>query len=232
MHLLAKLGFTQSYTYFTWRNTKQELTEYLTELSRGPGLDYFRPNFFANTPDILHEYLQTGGEAAFKVRLVLAALLSPSYGIYSGYEFAENVAMREGSEEYLNSEKYELRHRRWSPEEGTLIAYIRRINEIRRSNPPFGFLTGLRFHETHNEQVLAFSKTLPDSDPILVVVNLDPFRAQQARVALDLWPGGSPAPMGRMLELLSGQDLKWQAPELELSLDPAVEPAQVLRVGA
>ncbi|MGH2756536.1 MAG: alpha-1,4-glucan--maltose-1-phosphate maltosyltransferase, partial [Actinomycetota bacterium] len=152
MHALAKLGFTQSYTYFTWRNTKWELTEYLTELAHTPVAEFYRPNFFANTPDILHEYLQTGGPPAFKIRLVLASLLSPSYGIYSGFELCENVPVKEGSEEYLNSEKFELRPRDWK-KGPNLIGYITRINDVRKKHPALERLTNLTFHDADKDAI-------------------------------------------------------------------------------
>jgi starch synthase (maltosyl-transferring) len=233
MRLLAKLGFTQSYTYFTWRTHKDELTEYLEELTQTEIADYFRPNFFTNTQDILTEFLQTGGRAAFKIRLALASLLSPSYGVYSGYEFCENVPLKEGSEEYLDSEKYELRHRSWEREDGTLIPYIRRINQIRHEEPAFRLLTNLRFHATGNEQVLAFSKTVPGRDPILVVISLDPFSPQEAAVKLDREEldvdTSAPYPVQ---EMLSGVSLQWQGPENRVALDPEIEPAQIFRIGA
>ena len=185
MYRLAKLGFTQSYTYFTWRNSKQELTDYLVELSQTNLAEYFRPNFFTNTQDILTEFLQLGGPPAFKIRLALAALLSPSYGVYSGFEFCENVPLRAGSEEYLHSEKYQLRHRDWAREEGTLIPYVRKINQIRRGHPALELLTNLRFHESHNDEVLAFSKTVPGHDPILGLVSLDPSTKQEASISLE-----------------------------------------------
>jgi starch synthase (maltosyl-transferring) len=232
MHLLAKLGFTQSYTYFTWRNEKGELTDYLTELTRPDVAAYFRPNFFTNTQDILTEYLQRGGPPAFKVRLALASLLSPSYGIYSGFEFYENVPLREGSEEYLDSEKYELRHRNWDQEDGTLIPYVRRINEIRRANPALALLTNLRFEETGNENVIAFSKTTPGHDPILVLVNLDPSTSQEATITLDDEIAGAGTASYRVHELISGAVREWPRHATEVALDPAVEPVLIFRIGA
>ena len=185
MRELAKLGFTQSYTYFTWRNTKWELEEYLTELTQTEMVHYFRPNFFTNTPDILHEYLQTGGPPAFKVRLVLAALLSPAYGVYSGFELFENTPREQGSEEYLDSEKYELRPRDYSKRKGTLMPYIKRINEIAESIR-CSAATNLRFHHVDKANLMAFSKAAPGQDPILVVVNLNPFHWEEGIVSLDL----------------------------------------------
>jgi starch synthase (maltosyl-transferring) len=231
MKLLAKLGFTQSYTYFTWRNDKHELMEYLVELTQTEMADYFRPNFFTNTQDILTAYLQEGGPPAFKVRLALASLLSPSYGIYSGFEFFENVPLREGSEEYLHSEKYQVQHRDWHEENGTLIPYIRRLNQIRRQEPALSILTNLRFLESGNDQVLAFSKTAVGRDPLLVLVNLDPVHKQDATIALD----GSGLDLGqsqshRVHELISGVTADWKSAGATIMLDPQLEPAQIFRI--
>ncbi|MDQ0913192.1 starch synthase (maltosyl-transferring) [Streptomyces canus] len=183
MHTLAQIGFQQSYTYFTWRTTKEELTEYLSELS-GEAASYMRPNFFANTPDILHEFLQHGGRPAFALRAVLAATLSPTWGIYSGYELAENTPLREGSEEYLNSEKYQLKARDWDTPD-TLAPLITQLNTIRRRHPALQRLRNLRFHHTDNGAVIAYSKRTGD-DTVLVVVNLDPHHTQEATVSLDM----------------------------------------------
>jgi starch synthase (maltosyl-transferring) len=169
MTTLAKIGFSQSYTYFTWKNTKAELTEFLAQLMSWS--DYYRPNFFANTPDILHEYLQTGGRPAFEARLVLAATLSPSYGIYSGYENCENVPVREGSEEYLDSEKYEVKKRKL---QGPLLPLIRKLNEIRRAQPALQRFDNLRLLDTHSEHVFAYAK-----GPLVCVVNLDPVQTRE-----------------------------------------------------
>ncbi|CAL9417478.1 maltotransferase domain-containing protein [Streptomyces sp. enrichment culture] len=187
MHTLAQIGFQQSYTYFTWRNSKQELTEYLTELS-GEAASYMRPNFFANTPDILHAYLQHGGRPAFEVRAVLAATLSPTWGIYSGYELCENTPLREGSEEYLDSEKYQLRPRDWeaAEREGRTIApLITKLNTLRRENPALRQLRDLHFHHADQEPVIAYSKR-KGSNTVLVVANLDPHHTQEATVSLDM----------------------------------------------
>jgi starch synthase (maltosyl-transferring) len=174
MHALAKIGFSQSYTYFTWRNSKAEITEYLTELSRPDVAAFFRPNLFANTPDILHEYLQTGGPAAFRVRLVLAATLGPSYGIYSGFEHAERVPMRRGSEEYLDSEKYEAKRRRL---DGPLLDLAGRLNAVRRAQPALQRIGPLRFIDTENQQILAYIKG-EGATAVLVAANLDPAARQ------------------------------------------------------
>ncbi|MEU5702626.1 alpha-1,4-glucan--maltose-1-phosphate maltosyltransferase [Streptomyces aurantiacus] len=191
MHTLGAIGFQQSYTYFTWRNTKEELTEYLTELS-GDAAAHMRPNFFVNTPDILHEFLQHGGRGAFELRAVLAATLSPTWGVYSGFELCEGAAVREGSEEYLNSEKYQLRPRDWesAEREGRSIApLITRLNAIRRRSPALRQLRNLRFHHTDKEAVLAYSKSVTDArgtNTVVVVVNLDPHHTQEATVSLDM----------------------------------------------
>jgi starch synthase (maltosyl-transferring) len=164
MRTLGKIGFHQSYTYFTWRNSKDELTEYLLELS-GPAAAYMRPNFFANTPDILHEYLQHGGPPAFRIRAVLASMLSPTWGIYSGYELCENTPLRPGSEEYLDSEKYQYRPRDWeaAARDGLGIApFITDLNRIRNSHPALHWLRNLRFHHVDQPELICFSKRVPE----------------------------------------------------------------------
>ncbi|MGQ5227968.1 alpha-1,4-glucan--maltose-1-phosphate maltosyltransferase [Streptomyces sp. yara] len=231
MHTLAQIGFQQSYTYFTWRNTKQELTEYLTELS-GEAASYMRPNFFANTPDILHAYLQHGGRPAFEVRAVLAATLSPAWGIYSGYELCENTPLREGSEEYLDSEKYQLKPRDWeaaSREGRTIAPLITRLNAIRRDHPALRRLRNLRFHRTDNDSVLAYSKR-QGSDVVLVVVNLDPHHVQEATVSLDMpqlgleWHESVP-----VRDELTGETYHWGSTDY-VRLEPGRAPAHVLHV--
>jgi starch synthase (maltosyl-transferring) len=187
LRALAAAGFQQSYTYFTWRNTKAELTEYVTELARETSA-YLRPNFFVNTPDILHSYLQRGGRPAFEVRAVLAATLSPSWGVYAGYELCENTALREGSEEYRHSEKYELRPRDWeaAEREGRSIApLISRLNRVRRRNPALQQLRDVHFHPTDNDRVIAYSKR-SGTNTVIVVANLDPHHTQEATVSLDM----------------------------------------------
>jgi starch synthase (maltosyl-transferring) len=230
MRSLAKLGFSQSYTYFTWRNSKWELTEYLAELTQTEMALYFRPNFFTNTQDILHEYLQTGGPPAFKVRLVLAALLSPSYGVYSGFEFFENVPREPGSEEYLNSEKYELRPRAYDSEH-SLIPYITKINDIRRKHPALAELTNLHFHHADKDSIIAFSKSSPGSDPILAVVNLNPFHWEEATVHLDLPVLGLEASRPfEVHDLVSDASYVWRGPHNYVRLDPWREPAHIFVV--
>ncbi|MDQ4059457.1 MAG: alpha-1,4-glucan--maltose-1-phosphate maltosyltransferase [Actinomycetota bacterium] len=227
---LAKLGFTQSYTYFTWRNSKAELTEYLTELTTTDMARYFMPNFFANTPDILHEYLQTGGRPAFKIRLVLASLLSPSYGIYSGYELCENTPVHPGSEEYLNSEKYELRPRDYDAE-GNLSRYITRINRIRKAYPALSRLTNLTFHHVDKENLIAFSKSVEGETPILAIVNLNPFHWEEGMLTMDLGALGlSPWDTFKVHDLITDETFEWQGRQAYVRLDPFHEPAHVLRV--
>ncbi len=229
MRHLAKVGFTQSYSYFTWRNTKTEIEEYFTELTQTEVRDYMRPNLFANTPDILHEYLQKGGKPAFHARLVLAATLGASYGIYSGFELFENVPVREGSEEYLDSEKYQLRPRDFSAA-GSLRDTIARLNAIRRAHPALQFDRGLEFHETDNDQLICYSKRAPGgADPILVVVNLDPVNMQHGHITLPL--AGWKIEPGTVVEahdLLSDEIYMWRDEQTYVRLDPRTRVAHVI----
>jgi len=221
MRALAKIGFNQSYTYFTWKNTRAELQEYVTELAAETA-DYYRPNFFVNTPDILHEYLQRGGRPAFEARLVLAATLSPSYGIYSGYERLENVPLKPGSEEYLDSEKYELKQRRV---EGPLQPLVRRLNEIRRANRSLQHVDDVTFLATANESLIAYAKRSP-ADTLLLCVNLDPFAAREGLV--DVPPElGFPASFA-VQDLLSDATYAWHAGGNYVRLAPGQ--AHVLQV--
>ena len=182
MRYLAKGGFTQSYTYFTWRTTKAELTEYFTELTTTEVAEYFRPNLFANTPDILHAYLQHGGRPAFEARLLLAATLGASYGIYNGFELCEARALKPGSEEYADSEKYQYRKWNWT-QPGNINELVCRVNTIRRERAALQFDRTLRFHATDNDWIIAYSKTSPDRfDRVLTIVNLDPHNTQQGFV--------------------------------------------------
>src|SRR6185436_11565930 len=205
MTTLAKIGFSQSYTYFAWKNTKAELVEFVEQARSWSA--YYRPNMWPNTPDILNDYLQHGGRPAFEARLVLAATLSPSYGIYSGYEACENVPVREGSEEYLDSEKYEVKKRTL---DGPLLPLIRRLNEVRRAHPS---LTGaglerLTWLETENEQLVGYARTLGD-DAVLVVVNLDPSAAQEGVCVVPPALGlGDPVPVA---DALGGGTYSWGA---------------------
>jgi starch synthase (maltosyl-transferring) len=229
MHALAQVGFSQSYTYFTWRDTKADLTEYVTELSTPPVRDFFRPNFFANTPDILPRILQTGLPAAFKQRLVLAATLSPSYGIYSGYELCEGGALPH-SEEYLDSEKYELKQRDFDAP-GNLKAYIARVNAARRDNPALQLILPVTFLFIDNDQLLFFCKATPDrSNVILVAVNLDPVNPHHARCHVPPEVIGVPAGQGYAVEdLITGARYDWQH-DAFVRLDPAEQPAHLFKV--
>jgi len=202
MRALAKVGFNQSYTYFTWKNTRRELEEYVTELATETA-DYLRPNFFVNTPDILHEYLQTGGRPAFEARLVLAATLSPSYGIYSGFENVENVPLRPGSEEYLDSEKYELKRRTL---DGPLLPLVQRLNEIRRANRSLQRIDNVTFLETANELLLAYVKR-SEEDTIVVCVNLDPHLPREGLAIVPPELGLPPA--FTVQDLLTDESYAW-----------------------
>ncbi|MER5637625.1 alpha-1,4-glucan--maltose-1-phosphate maltosyltransferase [Kitasatospora sp. NPDC002227] len=225
MHTLGKIGFHQSYTYFTWRVTKAELTEYLTELT-GEAAAYMRPNFFANTPDILPEHLQTGGPAAFALRAVLAATLAPSYGVYAGFELYEGEPAHPGSEEYLNSEKYELRPRDWSTQD-SLAPLLTTLNRLRRRHPALQQLRDLRFLPTDNDQVIAYVKTATAedglTDEVVTVVNLDPHHPQEATVTLE-----SDGPV-TVHDELTGAVWTWGRHNY-VRLDPQVAPAHLLTV--
>jgi starch synthase (maltosyl-transferring) len=235
MHTLAKIGFDQSYTYFTWRNTVWELTEYMRELS-GDAAAYMRPNFFTNTQDILNEYLQHGGMPAFKIRAVLAAMLSPTWGIYSGYELCENVPLRPGSEEYMDSEKYQYRPRDWeaAARDGVGIAdYITELNRIRRVHPALHQLRNLRFHHVDQPELMCFSKRVttggrPGTDTVLVVVNLDPHQTREATVWLDLPALGVDREF-TVTDELTGESFWWGNANY-VRLDPAARPAHIFTV--
>ncbi|HXZ98859.1 MAG TPA: alpha-1,4-glucan--maltose-1-phosphate maltosyltransferase [Candidatus Binatia bacterium] len=232
MQRLAKVGFSQSYTYFTWRTSKIELTEYLTELSQGPEADWFRPNFWVNTPDILHAYLQHGGPAAFRVRATLAAITAPSWGMYSGYELGEHIAVGEGSEEYLDSEKYQLRPRDWDRPD-SLAPYIARLNQIRhRHREAIALLPTLRVQEVKNDNMLCVSRMSRSGDDVLLLVlNLDPLNPQAATTWLDLEALGIPAGVPfEAHDELTGATYVWQGPESYVRLDPAVQSAHVLHL--
>jgi starch synthase (maltosyl-transferring) len=233
MHTLAKIGFHQSYTYFTWRNTAQELTDYLRELS-GPAAAYMRPNFFVNTPDILTAYLQHGGPPAFRVRAVLAAMLSPTWGVYSGYELCENVPVRPGSEEYLDSEKYAYRPRNWKEAEqepNGIAPFLTGLNMIRKAHPSLHWLRNLRFHDVDQPGLLCFSKRSgPDADTVLVVVNLDPYQPREATVWLDMSAlGVDDRSQFVVTDELTGESYRWGQANY-VRLDPAVAPAHIFTV--
>jgi starch synthase (maltosyl-transferring) len=232
MYHLAKLGFIQSYTYFTWRNHKKDITEYLTELTQTPVKDFFRPNFWPNTPDILHEYLQTGGRAAFMARLVLAATLSASYGIYGpAFELMENRPREPGSEEYLNSEKYEIKH--WDIDRpDSLRKLIGQINRIRRENAALQRNRNLWFNATSNEQLICYSKHTDDlSNLILVVVNLDPHATQAGAVNVPLKSWGCDAEKPyKVHDLLSDKGYTWRGEWNYVELNPSVCPAHIFHL--
>jgi starch synthase (maltosyl-transferring) len=231
MYRLAKLSFSQSYTYFTWRNTAAELTDYFTELTTTEVKEFFRPNLWPNTPDILPEFLQVGGRPAFAIRLVLAATLGASYGIYGpAFELAENLPRSPGSEEYLNSEKYELKH--WTLDDpASLCPLITAVNRARREHPALQQDHTLRFHPTDNPLLLCYSKTAEQGDAVIVVVNLDPFHRQAGMVDLDLASLDlSPERAFEADELLSGSKFLWQGPRNFVELEPATLPAHLLRV--
>jgi starch synthase (maltosyl-transferring) len=227
MHELGRIGFTQSYTYFTWRTGKNELQEYVEELVAAS--DYMRPNFFVNTPDILHSSLQYGGPPVFKIRAVLAALLSPSYGVYAGYELFEHVAVRPGSEEYLDSEKYQLRPRDWSQPERSLAPYLTMLNQFRAEHPATHWLRNIRFHWSDSDQVLAWTKQAGD-DIVLVVLNLDSHGVREATVRLDLPAlGFNWGDTVAVHDEVTGADYTWGEANY-VRLDPFVEPAHIFTV--
>jgi starch synthase (maltosyl-transferring) len=232
MHQLAKLGYTQSYTYFTWRTARGELEDYGRELASNA--HYMRPNFFVNTPDILHESLQFGGPPMFKIRAVLASMMSPTWGVYSGFELFEHVAVRPGSEEYLDSEKYQLRPRDWAAAEASgrsLAPYLRRLNEIRRAHPALQQLRTLHFHPVDNPNLICFSKTDPGStDAVLVVVNLSSHHTQIGTTALDLPALGLDwHERFHVSDEFTGAAYDWGQFNY-LELDPYREPAHVFAV--
>jgi starch synthase (maltosyl-transferring) len=232
MYRLAKLGFSQSYTYFTWRNTKQELTDYFTELTRTEVREYLRPNLWPNTPDILSEFLQTGGRAAFMIRLILAATLGSNYGIYGpAFELCENTPLRQGSEEYLDSEKFQIKHRdlnaTWS-----LKDLISRTNAIRKQNPALQRDHTLHFHNTDNPMLLCYSKTTEDlSNVVLTVVNLDPFHRQTGWVILDLGAMGLDGSHDFQANDLLGEGrYLWRGSSNYVELAPESLPAHIFHI--
>jgi starch synthase (maltosyl-transferring) len=232
MYRLAKLGFTQSYTYFAWRNTRWELTQYFTELTQTRAREFFRPNLWPNTPDILTEYLQHGGRPAFAVRLVLAATLGASYGIYGpAFELRENQPREPGSEEYLHSEKYEIRH--WdlaAPD--SLKDFIARVNRIRRENMALQSDRSLRFHSVDNEQLICYSKASEDgANVVLVVANLDPYHIQSGWVDLDLSALGlESARPYQVHDLISDARYLWHGSRNFVELNPYIVPAHIFRI--
>jgi starch synthase (maltosyl-transferring) len=230
MKALAKAGFNQSYTYFTWRNSKQELTEYFTELTQTDMREYFRGNLFTNTPDILPFVLQDGGRPAFMIRVALAATLSSLYGIYSGFELCENQALP-GREEYLDSEKYQFKERDWDAP-GNIKDWIARLNKIRRENRVLQFYDNLQFHHTDNDAILFYAKMTTSRDNIiLVVVNLDPHRKQSSYVDVPIDQfGPMEADIYQVHDLISGTRYTWRGRRNYVELDPEIQPAHVFRV--
>ncbi len=231
MRHLARAGFTQSYTYFTWRNTKAELTEYFTELTQTELREYLRPNLFTNTPDILHAYLQDGGPPAFETRLLLAATLGQLYGIYSGFELCENKAIRAGSEEYLDSEKYQIRVRDFRAP-GTLQPLIAQLNAIRRSHAAFQPGSRLRFHPTDNDAIICYSRESADGrDRMLIVVNLDPHAMQHGWIDLPVSEWGlDREPEYVVHDELGGERYHWRGATSYVRLEPGVRQGHILHV--
>lgn len=231
MERLAKLGFNQSYTYFTWRQSSWELREYLEDLAVRT-VHYFRPNFWPTTPDILTEQLQTGGPGTFAARAFLAATLSPSWGVYGpAFELMEHEPVRAGSEEYLDSEKYQLRQ--WDLNRPTLAPLLRQLNAVRRDHPAFAHLRTLRFHEVDNPALLCYSKTDPAGvgRPVLVVANVDGRHPQAGTVDVDLQPLGLPYGAAYdVVDLISDQRFSWQGSHNWVRLDPTVQPGHVFVV--
>ena len=232
MYELAQLGFTQSYTYFTWRNSRAELIQYFSELTQSEVREYFRMNLWPNTPDILTEYLQVGGRPAFMARLVLAATLGANYGIYGpAFELCENLPKEPGSEEYLNSEKYEIR--RWNIErEDSLKGYIGRVNRIRRENPALRDDWSLRFHPVDNDQIICYSKATEDfSNIVLVFVNLDPHHTQSGWVELSLDALGLDAGASYQVhDLLTDGRYLWHGRRNYVEINPQISPAHIFRL--
>ncbi len=216
MRELAKLGFTQSYTYFTWKNSRHEMVEYFNELAWSEEKEYFRPNYFPVTPDILHAYLQHGGPAAFVTRLVLAATLSPSYGIYSGYEHFENVPVKEGSEEYLNSEKYEIKDRKL---DGPLLPMMQRLNAIRHENVALQYQSNVAWLDAQNDQIFAYAKQEP-GNTIITVTNLDPHNQQAGLVTIPAVLGL--APVFVVEDQFTGNHYDWRIGQNYVELNPHI----------
>jgi starch synthase (maltosyl-transferring) len=230
MKALAKAGFNQSYTYFTWRNSKHELIEYFTELTQTEMSEYFRPNLWPNTPDILPFVLQDGGRPAFMIRVALAATLSTLYGIYSGYELCENKALP-GREEYLDSEKYQYKERDWNAP-GNIKDWIARLNKIRKENRALQLYANLRFHDADNEAILFYSKmTAARDNIILIVVNLDPHHKQNSFVYVPIESFGQiESDVYEVQDLLSGATYTWRGRRNYVELDPDIQPAHIFLV--
>lgn len=228
MKALAKLGFTQSYSYFTWRNFKDEIIEYFKELTKPPVSDYMRANLFTNTPDIFPTFLQRGGRPAYKIRAVLAATLSSVYGIFQGFELCEGEPIP-GKEEYLNSDKYEIRYRDWDAP-GNIKYFIKLLNKARKEHPALQEYDNLEFYEAENSHILFYGKSL-NNDHILVVVNLDPFRKHHSFIYVPINKYGiKPEETYQVEDLITGQKFLWKGEKNYIELDPQVEPAHVLHL--
>jgi starch synthase (maltosyl-transferring) len=230
MYRLAKLGFSQSYTYFTWRNTKHELTDYLTELTTTSVKDYFRPHFFVNTPDINPHFLQHSGRPAFLIRAVLAATLSGLWGVYSGFEICE-AAPLPGREEYLDSEKYEIRQRDYAAP-GNIVAEIAHLNHLRKTHPALQSHLGVSFYNAFNDQILLYGKTSPyERGMILIAVNLDPHHVQEATFELPLWTFRLPDDASAAVtDLITDRSMVWTGKLQTIRLDPNYLPYAIWRI--
>ncbi|HTJ73877.1 MAG TPA: alpha-1,4-glucan--maltose-1-phosphate maltosyltransferase [Acidimicrobiales bacterium] len=229
MAKLAEVGFSQSYTYFTWRNGRDELREYLEELTEGPTADYMRPSFWPNTPDILSGPLRNGPPSAFRLRLMLAATMVPTYGMYSGYELYENQPASPANEEYLNSEKYEVKHRDWQRTD-SLAPFVTRLNDVRRRHPAFAQLRNVAFHTSNYDQILVWSKVTGD-DRVLMIANLDPYAVHEDTIYLDMEALDLPPDVPfQAHDELTGATWIWFGPSQYVRLDPAVQPGHVLHL--
>jgi starch synthase (maltosyl-transferring) len=230
MYRLAKIGFTQSYTYFTWRNTKQEIIEYISDLNATPVRDFFRPNFFVNTPDINPPFLQTSGRAGFLIRAALACTLSGLWGMYSGFEICE-AAPLPGREEYLDSEKYQIRVRDFSAP-GNIVNEIAALNRIRRTHRALQTHLGVTFYPAFNDQVLLYGKRVPDArEMILVAISLDPHNAVDVPIEVPLWEWGLPDDGAlAATDLMRGQSFTWHGKRQTIRLDPADQPFQIWQI--
>ncbi|MDQ6886120.1 MAG: alpha-1,4-glucan--maltose-1-phosphate maltosyltransferase [Gemmatimonadota bacterium] len=231
MKHLAKIGFTQSYTYFTWRTGASELAEYLTELTQSPMREYMKGNLFANTPDILHEFLQHGGRAGFRIRALLAATLSPLYGIYSGFELLESVPLRAGSEEYIDSEKYALKYRDWSQPD-SIADDLGLLNRIRRENRALQLYDNLTFHPSDNDRILFYRKSAPNGqNDLLIAVNVDPHSVQESTVHVPIADLGiDPEDSYAVEDQLTGARYLWRGSRNYVRLDPREQVGHILRV--
>jgi len=234
MAKLAEVGFSQGYTYFTWRDTRKDFEEYLEELAHGPTADYMRPNFWPNTPDILAGPLRNGSPSAFRLRLLLAATMVPSYGLYGGYELCENEPASPANEEYLQSEKYEVKRRDWQRSD-SLSPFVTRLNDIRRRHPAFAELRNIAFHRANYDQILVWSKVVRSNggvdDRMLMIANLDPEALHEDTLTLDLEVLGLPANAPfQVTDELTGASWTWYGPTQYIRLDPAVQPGHVLHL--